>query len=180
MAKTVRWYYNGNLIGEGTEAPNYDFIWDNPPIGSHTIEGRVFEDGVDIDVSDTVNITVIEEVDTEAPSTPTGFISTDATTTSIGLSWEASTDNEGIEKYNIYRDGTFEKETISTSTIIEGLSPNTEYSFTVSAVDTSDNESPQSPSITVTTLEETDIDTSTPPELEISSVSNTGFNIKIT
>ncbi|MFN0285155.1 MAG: fibronectin type III domain-containing protein [Kineosporiaceae bacterium] len=44
--------------------------------------------------------------DTQAPSAPTGLVGAGASTTSVSLSWNASTDDRGVASYRVYRDGT--------------------------------------------------------------------------
>ncbi|MFF4704737.1 endo alpha-1,4 polygalactosaminidase, partial [Streptomyces sp. NPDC001297] len=43
--------------------------------------------------------------DTQAPSAPTGLKATTSTSSSISLSWSASTDNVGVSGYDVYRNG---------------------------------------------------------------------------
>ncbi|WP_181376688.1 fibronectin type III domain-containing protein, partial [Paenibacillus agaridevorans] len=75
--------------------------------------------------------------DDEAPSAPSGLIVADITDTSVKLAWTAATDNTGVTKYDIYRNGAL-LESVSGSTLthkVAGLSPNTTYRFTVNAGD---------------------------------------------
>ena len=44
-------------------------------------------------------------VDTTAPSVPTGLAATTPSTTSVKLTWNASTDNVGVAGYDVFRDG---------------------------------------------------------------------------
>ena len=48
---------------------------------------------------------VASAADTEAPSAPTDLATAIGSSTSVGLSWAASTDNVGVVGYHIYRDG---------------------------------------------------------------------------
>ena len=72
------------------------------------------------------------------------------------LSWTAATDNVGVTSYDIYANGTL-KATVSvgttTSTIVSGLSPLTQYTFYIIAKDAFANSSPQSTTATETTLD---------------------------
>jgi chitinase len=95
--------------------------------------------------------------DTTPPTTPGTLTSPSKTTTSITLSWGASTDSggSGLAGYNIYRNGsaTPTHQTTGTSTTFTdtGLSPNTTYTYTVRARDGAGNLSNASNQISVTT-----------------------------
>jgi len=82
--------------------------------------------------------------DTTPPTVPLRVTATAAGTSSINLSWVASTDTGGIAGYKMYRAGTFIKNVTGTSTSDTGLSASTQYCYTVSAVDTAGNQSAQS------------------------------------
>jgi chitodextrinase len=91
--------------------------------------------------------------DTQAPTTPTGLASTTVTSSSAGLTWNASTDNVGVAGYTVYRNGTAIGTTGgSTTTYTDStVSPSTTYSYTVGAFDAAGNHSAQSSAIQVTT-----------------------------
>lgn len=88
--------------------------------------------------------------DTEAPSTPAGLASSNITTSSFDVSWNASSDNVGVDGYNVYLNGSSVGSTSSTSYSFSGLSANTTYSVAVEAYDAAGNTSGQG-SINVTT-----------------------------
>ena len=90
------------------------------------------------------------QYDTYPPSIPTGVNAVAASTTQINLSWSASTDDVGVAGYNIYRDETFLKAVTNTSASDTGLSPDTQYCYTVSAYDAAGNESGQSDEVCAT------------------------------
>ncbi|MGW5051815.1 carbohydrate binding domain-containing protein [Actinokineospora sp. NPDC004072] len=92
--------------------------------------------------------------DTEAPSVPTGLRVTGAAANSVSLAWNASTDNVGVAGYDVYRDGTLATSVTGTSATVGGLSPNTEYSFTVRAKDRAGNTSAQSTAVRGRTTED--------------------------
>jgi len=89
--------------------------------------------------------------DTTAPSVPTGLTSSNVTSLSVDLDWTASTDNVAVAGYNIYTNGTYSGNLSGTSVTVGPLSPSTSYTFTVSAYDTSNNESTQSSGVSITT-----------------------------
>lgn len=76
--------------------------------------------------------------DTEPPSVPTNVIVTAKTSTSISLSWSASTDNVGVTGYTVSY-GTNTVNVTDTTATITGLTPNTNYVFTVTAKDAAGN-----------------------------------------
>jgi len=94
--------------------------------------------------SDSVNITINPISDTSPPSVPTGLTATAISSSHIDLSWTASTDDVGIEGYNIYRDGVYLKSITTTLASDTGLNSGTQYCYTISAYDAEGNESGQS------------------------------------
>ena len=96
-------------------------------------------------------------VDTTPPSVPRNLAASNPTGSTIDLNWDASTDNSGtVAGYKIYDDSDnslMDTVTGSTSTTISGLSPNTSYTFYVTAYDAAGNESNASDTATGTTTE---------------------------
>jgi chitodextrinase len=89
--------------------------------------------------------------DTTAPTVPGGLAASGLTTTSVTLSWIASTDNVGVAGYRIYSSGALIASTSTTSLSIGGLVGGTSYAFTVAAFDAAGNVSPASSPVSVTT-----------------------------
>ncbi|MBI9055631.1 MAG: T9SS type A sorting domain-containing protein [Bacteroidales bacterium] len=92
-------------------------------------------------------------VDTEAPTVPSNLSTSSITSSSVSLSWNASTDNIGVTEYDVYKDGSFLASISSTSYGVSGLSANTTYTFYVKAKDAAGNVSLASNTLNVTTLE---------------------------
>jgi chitodextrinase len=92
---------------------------------------------------------------TSPPSVPTGLADPTDTASSVGLSWNASTDSTGtLAGYTVYRNGTSIGTTnASTTTFTDStVQPSTTYTYTVDAFDTVGNHSAQSsPGLQVTT-----------------------------
>ncbi|MBW7475413.1 S8 family serine peptidase [Paenibacillus oenotherae] len=80
-------------------------------------------------------------IDTTAPSQPANLTSPSKTSTSISLDWDASTDNVGVDHYEILRNTVLIATTASTSFTDTGLTPSTAYTYTVKAVDAANNKS---------------------------------------
>jgi len=89
--------------------------------------------------------------DTTAPSVPTNLDITSKTDTTTDLTWTASTDEVGVVSYNVYKDSVLYSNVPSNSATVEGLTAETQYSFTVSALDAAGNQSAQSTAFSVTT-----------------------------
>lgn len=89
--------------------------------------------------------------DTQAPTAPASLASTSKTSTTISLSWNASTDNVAITGYNVYANGTLKTTVTSLTATITGLTASTAYSINVYAKDAAGNTSASSNTITVTT-----------------------------
>ncbi|HPM13775.1 MAG TPA: T9SS type A sorting domain-containing protein [Bacteroidales bacterium] len=96
-------------------------------------------------------------IDTEYPIAPVSLIATETTTSTVSLSWNASTDNIGITYYLIYKDGVKIDSATSTSYIATELTSNTAYSFTVKARDAANNISAASNVLSITTSKITSV-----------------------
>ncbi len=79
--------------------------------------------------------------DTEAPSDVTDLVASNPTDTTVQLQWTAATDNIGVSSYDIYVDGVNTYNTSNTMFTATDLSPDTNYCFTLKAIDGSGNES---------------------------------------
>lgn len=89
--------------------------------------------------------------DTTAPSAPAGLTASGKTSTSVTLSWSASTDNVGVTGYQVFKNGALVASVTSTTATISDLSGNTTYTFTVKARDMAGNLSASSAALNVTT-----------------------------
>lgn len=89
--------------------------------------------------------------DTQAPTAATGLSVSGTTSSSISLSWNASTDNVGVTSYNVYMNGSLKTTVNSASATISGLSASTTYSFYVVAKDATGNSSSNSSTVSGTT-----------------------------
>lgn len=111
----------------------------------------------------TANAGVVE-VDYEAPSSPSNLVASNPSSSTIDLSWTASTDNVGVSGYFIYySDGTLATTAPSNSITVNGLNPSTSYTFYVTAYDAAMNESGQSNNATQVTTGIPDTEVPTAP-----------------
>ena len=113
---------------------------------------------------------VVESVtpsDTTAPTIPTGLVATSVTTNAIEFSWDTSIDDSGEPpSYRVSRDGVEIASTTLPHYADGTVSPSTAYSYTVSAVDGSGNQSAESAALNVTTAGSAPVDTS-PPDVPV-------------
>ncbi|WP_433834351.1 fibronectin type III domain-containing protein [Flavobacterium anhuiense] len=125
------------------------------------------------------NVVVVKALDIIAPTTPTNLSSSDITTTSINLSWTASSDSEGVTDYEIYQGGNLLIGTTSkTNYTITGLKANNFYSFSVIARDAAGNVSPATVPLVCETLDA--IPPTPPTNLAASEISDTSVNLSWT
>jgi endonuclease I/chitodextrinase len=102
--------------------------------------------------SNTANgTTTIAVPDTEIPTAPTNLAVTGSSSSTVSLSWTASTDNIGVTSYDVYVNSTFKSTVSGITAIVNGLTPTTTYSFYVVAKDAAANSSAQSNSVNGTT-----------------------------
>lgn len=101
--------------------------------------------------SDSNLLAVSTAADTTPPSAPSGLTSTGQTETTVGLSWNAATDNVAVTNYRVYRNGSPVTTLNATSYTDTGLTASTSYSYFVTALDAALNESGQSNTINVAT-----------------------------
>lgn len=98
------------------------------------------------------------QVDTVAPTVPSGLSATNMTPNSLTLSWTAAADAApagvaatGVSGYRIYRNGAAIGTSTTTSYSDSGLAAGTAYSYTVTAYDGAANESAASAALRATT-----------------------------
>lgn len=89
--------------------------------------------------------------DTTAPTAPTNLASSNITSSSLTLTWTASTDNIAVTGYDVYMNGSLKTSVSGTSASITGLTASTTYSFYVKAKDAAGNNSAASTTINATT-----------------------------
>ena len=111
-------------------------------------------DAADIDFESVTVTSGSAPADTTAPSAPTGLaVSGTPTTSSVTLSWTASTDDVGVTGYEVFQGAgaTAVTTTGGTSATVSGLAAGTSYSFTVKARDAAGNRSAASGAVSATT-----------------------------
>lgn len=116
--------------------------------GQSIINGSTFEDSYlkDFCVGE-------KELDTESPTVPQNLKVLEVTSSTVTLSWEKSTDNVEVDRYELLANGE-RLGTVGADTDqirITKLSPDTKYDFYIKAIDTSNNASALSKPATATT-----------------------------
>ena len=126
---------------------------DTSIVGTYYIYYNVTDSNQNAATQQTRTINVIDNSgDVSAPTTPTALTPSNTTSSSVTISWIASTDDVAVTGYRVYKDGDLASTVTGGTTYnATSLSSNTEYSFTVSAIDASSNESAQSTALSVTT-----------------------------
>jgi hypothetical protein len=94
--------------------------------------------------------TISGPADTIDPSQPQNLHTSSVTSNSVGLGWDASTDNIGVTGYRITRNGAVAATVSSLSWTDTGRTPGGTYTYTVTALDGANNASLASDPVTVT------------------------------
>ena len=120
--------------------------WDNNAGKNYTVGTGI------VTINNGVVTTTSPCGDITPPTVPTGLTAGTIASTSASFSWTASTDNVGVVAYDIFRNGSKINSSTTTSFTDTGLTPNTAYSYTVSARDAAGASSAQSTALPITTL----------------------------
>ena len=120
--------------------------------------------------------------DTTAPSSPTNLAGVGSNSTTINLSWTASTDNVGVVGYNVFRDGgALPIATVSATNFSDtGLAISSTHTYTVKAFDGSNNQSTASNTATASTLGNDTIPPTVPTGLTATGANTTTIDLNWT
>ncbi|WP_375148241.1 glycosyl hydrolase family 18 protein [Enterococcus mundtii] len=150
--------YDGRELAPGA---SYDFRLQSDTsqvlidhIDTITLSQRIGTEGIEINHQVIFGTEEPDPSDVEAPSIPTNVAATTITATEVTLNWMASTDNQRVAGYYVYRDGQLVGQPRTPTFTDTGLTPDTEYTYTVKAFDASSNVSAASQSVIVQTLED--------------------------
>lgn len=84
------------------------------------------------------------DIDSQSPSAPSNLEYRGSTSTTVSLRWNAASDNVGIQRYDIYANGTKLYSTANLSFTVGNLDSLKSYTFIVKAIDKAGNSSPAS------------------------------------
>ena len=124
-----------------------------------TTTGNYFKGQIDevviysraLTLAEVQNLAGVGVVDTVPPSTPGTPTVVSKTSTSVSLTWTASTDAVGVTRYDVFRDAVKIGSTTTATYTDTGRTPSTAYTYAVQAFDAAGNPSAKSGPITVTT-----------------------------
>ncbi|MEE6258159.1 fibronectin type III domain-containing protein [Plantactinospora sonchi] len=122
------------------------------PDTTYTFAVRAVDDAGNVSgASPTVTVTTLDaDADTTPPSRPGEITVVEATGTSVLLTWAASTDDVGVDRYEvsqIFTDVAVLHRTDTNSIRLTNLQPSRAYTFSVFAVDAAGNRSTSPPSL---------------------------------
>lgn len=144
------------VLPQGATNKNIRWSCDNTAVANISESGRVtaYTPGkctitVTTDDGEFTDTCVVEVMDTIAPTTPSNLKADYVTGSGVQISWQEATDNVRILRYDIYRNNVFVKSVTQNSFVDSNLSESTEYLYQVMAVDTSENKSELSTSISI-------------------------------
>jgi fibronectin type 3 domain-containing protein len=123
------------------------------PATTYQYEVRALDGGSNVSPpSNTATVTTSGQ-DTTAPTAPTQLQATAVSFNRVDLAWQASTDDTGVSKYTVYRDGSPLADVNGTTTTYTDttVTPAHTYTYTVRASDAANNTSPDSNPAATTT-----------------------------
>src|SRR5687767_9568557 len=161
-------YYVEALMKEATGNDNLSIGWAKPGQAANTPS----------EVIPGTNL-LTQLPDAQPPTAPTNLDASNITTTSIVLSWTASTDNIGVTGYDVYQNGIKinSSNITGTSYNITGLTAGTTYSYFVKAKDAAGNQSTTSATLDVTTAPADTEPPTAPANLASTIIALTSFKL---
>lgn len=142
------------------------------PATSYTVQVRARDAASNLGPASSNSFTT---PDTQAPSVPTGLSGSAPNSSTINLTWNASTDNVAVTGYRVYRNGGQIGTSATTSYADGGRTGSTTYSYQVAAYDAATNVSALTTAINVATPDT--IAPSTPTSLSATAVSPSQINL---
>jgi chitodextrinase/pimeloyl-ACP methyl ester carboxylesterase len=144
---------NGNLPdGLSLNAATGAILGTPSLTGLFTFSIRVVDDAAQTATKEFI-IDIQPEPDTEPPTVPQNFTAKPISSTQIELTWDASTDNNNIISYHIYRNNQLLVTVTTTQYVDTDVAPGSLYTYAIVAVDFAGNASASSESISVEALQ---------------------------
>lgn len=168
--------FNADTTGFDKVLDNTDVVIDNAT-GNVTVTTADPITGIESTMVTTTISTNLTTADTTNPSDPTGLSAIPASTSSIVLVWNASTDNIGVAGYNIYRGGSKIGSSPYPVYSDTGLTSGTNYCYQVEAFDGAGNASANKSSEVCATPAADTTAPSPPTNLTATAVSTSQINL---
>ncbi|MBI3774382.1 MAG: fibronectin type III domain-containing protein [Gammaproteobacteria bacterium] len=168
----VQYQLDDTDFGSAQTQPPYSVTWNTTESTSRSYRLTAIATDLAGNNRHTATITFTVDnttYDTQAPTSPAQVTASAVSATQINLAWVAATDNVGVTKYTVYRNGTPIATTTVTSYADTSVTPSSQYSYAVSAADAMGNESPQSDPPVLATTPSAD---PTPPTVSFSYPTN--------
>ena len=148
----VELYIDGDMVQSSVTSPlNYNWNTNGLTNGTHVLSARSYDTAGNIGNSQSVSVN-INNPDLTPPTTPANLKITSSSYSQVVLSWSASTDNVGVNKYVLKRNGTIINNDLSTTSYMDqSVSPSTSYSYVALAQDAAGNLSAPSNQVLLTT-----------------------------
>ncbi|NLN75964.1 MAG: hypothetical protein GX139_06600 [Armatimonadetes bacterium] len=155
--KSVSFVNSPNGIKPG-ETATFNFQLTGPVVGGvRKTEWRMARNGYSAGFGPTITkmVDAGTVVDNDPPTVPTNLHSTAATTVTISLAWNASTDvYSEVSGYTVYRNGSAVATVTGTAFTDTGLTHGTTYTYEVDAFDAFNNRSAKCAAIQASTVED--------------------------
>src|SRR5262247_1759010 len=123
---------------------------------------------------------VPQAIDTMPPSAPTNLAVASKTSTTVSLTWTASTDNVGVTGYRVFDGATQVGTSATTSFTATGLAPSSTHTYTARAVDAATNVSDASNAVMVTTDPVDNMPPTPPTNLIVTATTSTTVSLSWT
>jgi len=167
---TARTVGSGQTKVDEYLAPVGDTLWVQRQNAAAPLPGTAVTLNDTAPTTDRWNLAAVEVLpavtDTQSPSAPTGLTAGTVTSSKVPLSWTASTDDQGVAGYRVFRGATQVGEVAGTSFTDTTVAASTTYTYTVKAFDGAGNVSEPSNPVTVTTPAPSD---TTPPTVSMTA-----------
>ncbi len=148
--------YNLYIDGQpGGTSSTTNFLFEGlSPSTTYSVQVSAYDAaGNASNLSTALSVTTQDAPDTQAPSVPTELTVSNATESSLDVSWNPSNDNVGVTGYELRQNGQSQGTVGANFTVQTGLSSNTVYTYQVRAFDAAGNFSAWSIEASARTLE---------------------------
>lgn len=128
-----RVWRNGAVVGSTANRTYTDTLLN--PDTDYTYQVDAYDSVPNYSIKSNTAVAHTEDQDLEPPTVPQNLRVTAVTRSTIGISWDPSTDNFGVSGYRVWRNGAVVTTTTSTSFADSNLDAGTAYSYEVDAFD---------------------------------------------